>query len=261
MESMPKRAWSPTLDPERLDVWNRMVKKLMALVIFPQPPDGAGITPANRQNNGHIGGEDGDGGPDPCQGIDRGTDPGILSLPRSTGLRGFHHHDGPGRRRGDRAYIDDFKDTNDSGDGDFQDFDNQAYCANSQQFAGSQRDLDIGLDGHQRSREGWGCEGPGDRLRLHPTMPLRTSSPTSFESHREELREVLPATRPGSVVQLLSMVHGTTVAGFDSLIQPGSTRIREKEQFPQQKLYGTSSRIPASTRTRQNRDPMEMSSG
>ena len=33
MESMPKRARSTTLDPERLDVWNRMVKKLMALVI------------------------------------------------------------------------------------------------------------------------------------------------------------------------------------------------------------------------------------
>ena len=33
MESMPKRARSTTVDPERLDVWQRMVRKLIALVI------------------------------------------------------------------------------------------------------------------------------------------------------------------------------------------------------------------------------------
>ena len=194
-----------------------------------QPPDGTGPTFADRQpqeDDGHPGGEHGDGGLDPCPGVDRGADSEASALSRSTGLRGLHRHDGPGRRRGDRAYINDFKDTNDSGDGDFQDFDDETCHASSQQFVGSQRSHDTGINGHQWSREGGRCEGPGDCLRLHPSMPLRTSSPTSLESHGEELREVLPAmpTRPGSAAQLLSMDHGTTVPGCDSLEVQGSGR-------------------------------------
>ena len=194
-----------------------------------QSSDGTGIAPTHRQpqeDDDRPGGEDGDGGLDPCPGVDRGADPEASSLPRSTGLRGLHHHDGLGRGRGDRAYINDFKDTNDSGDGNFQDFDNETRCTSSQQFAGSQRSFDPGINGHQWSGKSGGCERPGDRLRLHPTMPLRTSSPTSSEPHREEFREVLPEVPPRhrSAVQLLPVDHGTAISGCDSLEVQGSGR-------------------------------------
>ena len=72
-----------------------------------QPSDGA--TSADQQpqeDDGHFGGEDGDGGLDPRPGVDRGADSEASSLPRSTRLRGgLCHHDGLGRRRSDRAYI------------------------------------------------------------------------------------------------------------------------------------------------------------